>query len=80
MIDYIGVLNYLENNGEIPYHNPDMFSEYPDIVTVEDIQAMLGISRHYAYKLITDGYIHGRKIGSAYKVPKINVINYTLSL
>lgn len=68
------------NKGELKELYSVMFKEYPDIVTIEDIQAMLGISRHYAYKLITDGYIHGRKIGSAYKVPKINVINYTLSL
>ena len=26
-----------------------MFAEYPDIVTVKDLQAMLGISRHAAY-------------------------------
>ena len=26
-----------------------MFTEYPDIVTVKDLQAMLGISRHAAY-------------------------------
>ena len=28
-----------------------MFAEYPDIVTVKDLQAMLGISRHAAYDL-----------------------------
>ena len=68
------------NKGELKELYSVMFSEYPDIVTIEDIQEMLGISRHFAYKLITDGYIHGRKIGSGYKIPKINVINYTLSL
>ena len=29
-----------------------MFTEYPDIVTVKDLQAMLGISRHAAYDLL----------------------------
>ena len=29
-----------------------MFAEYPDIVTVKDLQAMLGISRHAAYDLL----------------------------
>ena len=28
--------------------------------------------------LIADGYIRGIKIGHAYKVPKVNVINYVL--
>ena len=42
-------------------------------------QRMLNISRHLAYSLINDGYIPGIKIGNAYRVPKVNVINYALS-
>ena len=56
-----------------------MFPDYPDIVTVPQIQSMLGISRHAVYDLITDGWIPALKIGNAYRVPKINVINYTLA-
>ncbi len=56
-----------------------MFPDYPDIVTVAQLQKMLGVSRHLAYDLISYGYIRGVKIGNAYKVPKINVINYVLS-
>ena len=56
-----------------------MFTDYPDIVNVAQVQAMLGISRHLAYALIGDGYIRGLKIGNAYRIPKINVINYALS-
>ena len=55
-----------------------MFAEYPDIVTVKDLQAMLGISRHAAYDLLTDGSIRGLKLGNAYKIPKINVIRYVV--
>ena len=56
-----------------------MFTEYPDIVNVAQVQSMLNVSRHLAYSLINDGYIPGMKIGNAYRVPKINVINYALS-
>ena len=56
-----------------------MFTDYPDIVNVAQIQSMLNISRHLAYSLINDGYIPGIKIGNAYRIPKINVINYALS-
>ena len=42
-------------------------------------QRMLNISRHLAYSLINDRYIPGIKIGNAYRVPKVNVINYALS-
>ena len=55
-----------------------MFAEYPDIVTVKDLQTMLGISRHAAYDLLTDGSIRGLKLGNAYKIPKINVIRYVV--
>lgn len=56
-----------------------MFTEYPDIVNVADIQNMLKISRHLAYDLIGNGSIPGLKIGNAYRVPKINVIRYAIS-
>lgn len=55
-----------------------MFAEYPDIVTVKDLQAMLGISRHAAYDLLGEGEISCIRLGNAYKIPKINVINYVL--
>ncbi len=56
-----------------------MFTDYPDIVNVAQVQSMLNISRHLAYSLINDRYIPGIKIGNAYRVPKVNVINYALS-
>ena len=56
-----------------------MFPDYPDIVTVSHIRTMLGISRHAVYDLINDGWIPALKIGNAYRIPKINVINYALA-
>ena len=55
-----------------------MFAEYPDIVTVKDLQAMLGISRHAAYDLLREGEISCIRLANAYKIPKITVINYVL--
>ena len=52
-----------------------MFAEYPDIVTVKDLQTMLGISRHTAYDLLGEGEISCIRLGNAYKIPKINVID-----
>ena len=57
-----------------------MFPEYPDIITVPQLQTMLGISRHLAYELISKGCIPGGIIGRSYKIPKINVIKYLLSM
>lgn len=53
-----------------------MFPDYPDIVTVKQLQVMLGVSRHLAYKLINNGEIQAVKIGSALKIPKVSVINF----
>ena len=55
-----------------------MFPDYPDIVTVAQLQRMLRISRHLAYDLINDGSISGLKIGNAFKIPKVSVINYVM--
>ena len=57
---------------------PLMFREYPDILSIAQLQTMLGISRHLAYDLISNGSIHGIKIGKAYKVPKTSVVKYLL--
>ena len=55
-----------------------MFPDFPDIVTVTQLQEMLRVSRHLAYDLINDGSIRGLKIGNAFKIPKVNVIEYVM--
>lgn len=55
-----------------------MFPEFPDIVTVAQLQEMLGVSRHLAYDLINDGSIRGLKIGNSFKIPKVSVIEYVM--
>ena len=53
-----------------------MFSDYPDIVTVKDLQKMLGISRTFAYRAIDNGELPAIRIGVSYKIPKLCVIQY----
>lgn len=55
-----------------------MFPDYPDIVNIPQLQNMLGVSRHLAYDLINDGYIKGLKIGNAFRIPKVNVIEFVM--
>lgn len=57
-----------------------MFTDYPDIITISQLQQMLSIGRHAAYDLISDGYISAVKIGKEFKIPKVNVINYILQV
>ena len=56
-----------------------MFTEYPDLLSINELRRMLGVSKHKAYDLINDGSINAIKIGNAFRTPKINVINYILS-
>lgn len=53
-----------------------MFPTFPDIVTVRQLQEMLGISRQLAYNLINNGELQAVKIGNTFKIPKVSVINY----
>ncbi len=55
-----------------------MFSDYPDVVTVNDIRKMLGVSRDEVYQLIHSGTLKRIGKGRAFLVPKLSVINYVL--
>lgn len=50
-----------------------MFDNYPDVVTVKEMQTMLRIGRSTAYKLIGDGVIPSVRIGSSYLIVKKNI-------
>lgn len=56
-----------------------MFSNYPDVVNVAELQEMLRIGRNKAYSLVQKGIIKARYIdGIGYRIPKINVIQYMI--
>lgn len=51
-----------------------IFMNYPDVVGVEQMSEMLGISTKTAYKLLRENKIIHFKIGRTYKVAKQNII------
>ena len=56
-----------------------MFENYPDVVEVADLRKMLGgISKKLAYRLLSDQEIRSVRVGRAYKIPKICVIEYLM--
>lgn len=56
-----------------------MFTNYPDIVNIEQMKKMLGdIGVTLAYKLLKQGKIKSMKIGREYKIPKFCIIQYLL--
>ena len=53
-----------------------IFTEYPDIISVQDLMEMLHISKTTAYRLLHNREIFSFKIGDKYKIPKESVIDY----
>ena len=56
----------------------EMFKDYPDILSVDQLQEMFCIGPVLAYNLVKKGVIPAMKIGREYKIPKAQVINYIL--
>ena len=55
-----------------------MFKKYPDVVSVEILQEMLGICRKNAYQLVQQNKIRSTRVGRNYKIPKLCVVEYLL--
>ena len=53
-----------------------IFSDYPDVLTVEDLSRMLGISTKTAYKLLKEQKIKSITIGRTYRIPKVYLLQY----
>jgi excisionase family DNA binding protein len=56
-----------------------MFTEYPDVVNVQQLCQMLGgASIKSVYRLLRENKIKGYRIGKGYKIPKLSVIQYLI--
>ena len=53
-----------------------MFTEYPDLVDVNQLKQMLGIGITLAYRLLRNNTIPALKVGRVYKIPKRNIIAF----
>lgn len=54
----------------------NIFTEYPNVVNVSQLQKMLGLGRSKAIELLKSGEINSIRIGRTYKIPKVFVIDY----
>lgn len=55
-----------------------MFKDYPDVVSVDILQEMLGICRKNAYLLVKQNKIHSARVERSYKIPKLCVVEYLI--
>lgn len=53
-----------------------LLKDYPDIMSIEEMSAALGVSTKTAYKLLREGKITAIKVGRAYRIPKIHLLAY----
>ena len=54
--------------------NNELFKEYNDVGTIEDIMKMLHLGRTTVYEMLKDGTIRSVRIGKKYIVPKQSII------
>lgn len=54
----------------------EIFSEYSDIVTVDEVMKMMRLGKNTVYKLLKDDEIMNVKVGARYIIPKQSVIEF----
>ena len=64
-----------EVNANITPIKRSLFDEYPDLVTVAQLQKMLRICRPVVYELIKDKKVRALKVGRCYRITKQSVID-----
>lgn len=50
--------------------------DFPDILNVDQLCEVLGISTKTGYKLLSNGTIAALKVGRMYRIPKVHVLTY----
>ena len=53
-----------------------MLNDYPDVMSIDEMCRALSIGKKTGYKLLQTGQIRFLKIGRAYRIPKINLLEY----
>jgi len=53
-----------------------VFKEYPDILDVKQVSAVLGVSKKTVYRLLHKGSLVSLKVGREFRVPKANLMRY----
>ena len=53
-----------------------VFRGYPDILDVKQVGELLNISTKTVYRLLNNGTLDSLKVGRAYKIPKLYVLQY----
>ena len=55
---------------------PAKEGSYPDVMTVKQLAAALGIGINKAYEIVNDGTINSKRIGRRILIPKLYLVDY----
>ena len=53
-----------------------ILQDYPDVLDVNHVGAILGVSTKTVYRLLNEGALVYLKVGRAFKIPKLYVLQY----
>lgn len=53
-----------------------MLKEYPDVMNIEQMCEILGVSTKTGYRILRDGKICCLKVGRAYRIPKAHLFTF----
>lgn len=53
-----------------------VFKDYDDVLNVEQVSILLGLSNKTVYRLLRIGEIESKRIGHIFRIPKVNVMKY----
>ncbi|MDR1409371.1 MAG: helix-turn-helix domain-containing protein [Oscillospiraceae bacterium] len=53
-----------------------VLKKLPDLLTVNDLSGVLGVSTKTCYQLLHEGKIKHIKIGRFFRIPKLNLLKY----
>jgi excisionase family DNA binding protein len=53
-----------------------LFTQYPDILSINDLRSALGVGRTKAYELVSSGEIRSIRVGNAIRIPKTSLLDY----
>ena len=53
-----------------------MFSEYKDIVGIDELMEMLAIGKNTAYDLVRNKHVKSIRVGAQIRIPKTEIIRF----
>ena len=53
-----------------------VLKNYPDVLNINEMCRILGISTKTGYRLLREGRIASMKVGRSYRIPKLHLLAY----